>query len=304
MMSKTVKLFCAIAIVMFATSFQNLGNQFFEKESLKVISYNIWNGFDWDKDNDRKSEFIDWVNTQRPDVFALQELCGYTQDELLKDAKKWGHSYAEIVKTSGYPVGITSNQPIEVKEKILDSMHHGALHCKTSGIDFFVVHFSPFSHKKRHEESKIILDKLSQVSKIQDKYIVLGDFNAVSPFDADLYKNKSTLIMSMLASESKNSHVRNLFHGELEYGVLGTFLGYPLIDVTQRHTSGWDNRVSFPTQVFEKEKGKGRNETSKRIDYILTSPFLAQKCIRAKVSNKEDTYYLSDHYPVIAEFEL
>ena len=304
MMSKAVELFCAIAIFSFATSFQYLGDQFFEKESLKVISYNIWNGFDWGKDDDRKSDFIDWVIIQKPDVFALQELCGYTQEKLEMDAKKWGHSYAEIVKSSGYPVGITSNQPIEVKEKILDSMHHGALHCETAGIDFFVIHFSPFSHKKRNEEAKIILDKLSQISKTQDKYIVLGDFNAVSPFDADLYKNKPTLITSMRASEIENSHVRNLFHGELEFGVLGAFLGYPLLDVTQKYTSGWDERVSFPSQVFEKEKGKGRSENSKRIDYILTSPFLAQKCVRAKVSNKEDTFYLSDHYPVIAEFEL
>ncbi|WP_117879660.1 endonuclease/exonuclease/phosphatase family protein [Aureibaculum luteum] len=274
-----------------------------EKQSLKVISYNIWNGFDWGKDIDRKSKFIDWINMQKPDVFALQELCGYTQEKLLTDAKKWGHNYAEIVKTSGYPVGITSNKPIEVKENILEGMHHGALHCKSAGIDFLVVHFSPFSYKKRHEEAKIILDKLGDISKRQKKYIVLGDFNAVSPFDADLYKNKPKLISESKASEEKHSHVRNLFHGELEYGVLGTFLSSQLIDVTQKHTSGWDDRVSCPTQIFETEKGDERHESSIRIDYILTSPLLSKQCINAKVMNKKETFYLSDHYPVIAEFE-
>ncbi len=274
-----------------------------EKQSLKVISYNVWNGFDWGKDTDRKGEFIDWINTQKPDVFALQELCGYTQEKLLEDAKKWGHNYAEIVKISGYPVGITSNKPIEVKEKILEGMHHGALHCKTAGIDFLVVHFSPFSYKKRHEETKIILDKLGGISKTQNKYVVLGDFNAVSPFDADLYKNKPKLISESKASEEKHSHVRNLFHGELEYGVLGAFLSSQLIDVTQKYTSNWDDRVSCPTQVFETEKGEGRNESSTRIDYILTSPLLSKQCVNAKVMNKKETFYLSDHYPVIAEFE-
>jgi|TARA_B110000305_G_C18787749_1_gene336908 hypothetical protein len=42
-------------------------------------------------------------------------------------------------------------------------MHHGALHFRTWGIDFMVVHFSPFSYKKRGEEAKIILSKLAEV---------------------------------------------------------------------------------------------------------------------------------------------
>ena len=85
--------------------------------SLKIISYNIWNGFDRAKDIDRKKNMGDWVVLQNPDVVVLQELNGYTKEKLLQDAKKWGHNYAEIVKITGYPVGITSNKPIEVKEK-------------------------------------------------------------------------------------------------------------------------------------------------------------------------------------------
>jgi exodeoxyribonuclease-3 len=269
---------------------------------LKVMSYNIWNGFEYGKDERRKEELIQWIKSEDPDIVALQELCGYTQEKLLGDAKKWGHSYAEILKTSGYPVGITSNQPIEVKERILDSMHHGALHCKISGIDFMVVHFSPFSYEKRHEEAKIVLQRLSRIAASQDKYIVLGDFNALSPFDADLYGNHSSLLNSIKASEVQHSHIRNLFLGQLEFGVMAAYLAFPLIDVTQKYTSGLDQRISCPTQVLEKEKGEGRSERSMRIDYILTSPFLSEKCINAKVLNQEKTYYLSDHYPVIAEF--
>lgn len=272
-------------------------------KNLKVISYNIWNGFDWGKDLDRKTKFIDWVNTQNPDVFALQELCGYTQEKLLADAKKWGHNYAEILKTSGYSVGITSKEPIKVKEKILDDMHHGGLHCNVYGIDIFVIHFSPFSHQKRREEAKIIMDKLSKLSTGQNKYLVLGDFNALSPFDAHLYKDKTGLLEERRTSEIEHDHVRNLLNDELEYGVLGSLLGYPLIDVVQKFTTSWEDRLSCPTQVFESEKGEGRPKNATRIDYILSSPFLATKCVNAGVLNKKDTYYLSDHYPVMAEFD-
>ena len=41
-----------------------------------------------------------------------------------------------------------------------------------------------------------------------------------------------------------------------------------------------------------------------RIDYILASPALALTCKKAKVFNGEDTHLLSDHYPVMAEFEI
>jgi exodeoxyribonuclease-3 len=268
------------------------------------MTYNIWNGFEWGKDTDRKDKLISWVKSQNPDVLALQELNDYTREKLLADAKKWGHSYAEILKTSGYPVGITSNKPIEVKEKILKNMHHGAFHCKITGIDFFIIHFSPHSYQKRNEESKIILNKLSKLSKEQNMFIVLGDFNSVSPFDGDFYKDKVTLLSSLRAAELQHSHIRNLLNGELEYGVMGSLLAYPLIDVTQKYTSGYDERVSFPTQVFETEKGNGRPESSKRIDYILVSPFLSEKCINAKVLNQKETFNLSDHYPVIAEFNF
>jgi exodeoxyribonuclease-3 len=274
-------------------------------ESLKVIAHNIWNGFDWGKDKERRDKYVNWVKLQNPDVMALQELCGYTQEKLLEDAKKWGHNYAEILKTDGYPVGITSKKPITVKERVLENMHHGFMHCETYGIDFFIIHFSPFSHKKRHEEAKTILDRLSNLPSDQNKYMVLGDFNAVSPFDAHFYKDNIGIIESMKASEEKHAHVRNLFYGGLEYGVLAKLLGYPLKDIVQEHTSNLEDRYSSPTEIFKPEKNNQNiPERAKRIDYILTSPYLASKCIAAKVLNKEPTYYLSDHYPVLAIFDL
>jgi exodeoxyribonuclease-3 len=166
-----------------------------------------------------------------------------------------------------------------------------------------VVHFSPFSHVKRHEEAGIILSKLDEIRKQQNKYIVLGDFNAVSPFDAEFYKGKDAMMEAMKASEEQHDHVRNLLNGELEYGAIGAYLGFPLIDVVQKYTNSLDERISCPTQVFEKEKGEGRHINSKRIDYILVSPELAKDCKNAFVANKADTWYLSDHYPVVAVFD-
>ncbi len=301
--AKLTKMILAVVMFIGISAFQDRNENHEEANTLKVISYNIWNGFEWGKDLDRKEKLISWINTQSPDVVALQELCGYTKEKLLEDAKGWGHTYAEILKTSGYPVGITSNKPIKVNERILEDMHHGALCCTTWDVDFMVVHFSPFSYEKRRKEAEIVLEKLSKIVEDRNKYVVLGDFNAVSPFDANLYKGNADLLNSMRESEEKHSHVRNLFHGQLEYGVLSKFLGFPLIDVVQKHTAGLEQRISCPTQVFEKVPGEGRHPGSKRIDYILSSPMLGEACINAKVLNQPETFYLSDHYPVIAEFK-
>jgi endonuclease/exonuclease/phosphatase family metal-dependent hydrolase len=273
-------------------------------ETRKVISYNIWNGFDWGEDEDRREKLVNWVKKQEPSIVGLQELCKYTNEKLAEDAKGWGHNYSVLLKKSGYSVGLTSKYPIEIVEKIREKMHHGALHCKTGGIDVFVIHFSPSSYKKRREEAKIILQKLQQVANNNSNYLVMGDFNAHSPFDADLYKNE-ILLNRYRKSNADKPETGNLVNNEFDYMVLSGFLAFPLIDVCQKYTSGIEERGSFPGRSL----GKVNKETEQelvnrleRIDYILVSPDLGRKCVSAEVYNEEPNWYLSDHYPVGAEF--
>jgi exodeoxyribonuclease-3 len=277
-----------------------------KSESLKIISYNIWNGFDWGKDEVRRSELVSWVKEQNPTIVGLQELCKYSDEKLKEDAKKWGHQYSVLLKQSGYSVGLTSEYPIETIEKIRDGMHHGALHCRTAGMDVFVIHFSPGSYKKRREEAKIILHKLEKVAKNNSKFLIMGDFNALSPFDADLYKD-DVLLNRYRKSNADKPENGNLVDNEFDFTVLSKFLAFPLIDAFQKFTNGIAERGSFPGRVL----GKINNETEndlitrmERIDYILLSPELAKKCISAEVGNKADNWYLSDHYPVITEIKF
>jgi endonuclease/exonuclease/phosphatase family metal-dependent hydrolase len=274
------------------------------KESTKVISYNIWNGYDWGKDEVRRAELVRWVKEQNTSIVGLQELCNYTDQKLAEDAQNWGHKYSVLLKESGYSVGLSSIHPIEIIEKIRGNMHHGALHCRTGGIDVFVVHFSPGSYKKRREEAKIILQKLDKVAERNSKYIVMGDFNALSPFDADLYKN-NVLLSRYRKSNADKPETGNLVDNEFDYAVLSNFLSFPLIDICQKYTSGIDERGSFPARLLASVNNETEEELVKRmerIDYILVSPELAENCIDAKVYNGESNWYLSDHYPVGAEF--
>ena len=274
-----------------------------QDKDLKVITYNIWNGFDFRKDIDRKKGVIDWLVDQKPDVLALQELCGYNQESLLEDARKWGHNHAVILKDNCHSVGLTSTRPIVIKEKVLDGLWHGMLHCETFGVDFFVVHLSPKDRDFRVKESNIIISKIASIEN--RSFMVLGDFNSHSPFDGDMDMESPEFLEKIRISDLSNKANNNLLDSEFDYSVMSSFMSYPLIDVTQRFVSSQD-RFTFPAEVLLKNYTSKEllEKNRRRIDFIMASRELAKNCVNSSVYNDKEAGLLSDHYPVVAEFKL
>ncbi|PHN03779.1 endonuclease/exonuclease/phosphatase family protein [Flavilitoribacter nigricans] len=268
---------------------------------LRVISYNIWNGFDWGKDSLRHQKFLDWTTFQKPDILALQELCGYTQGRLEQDARSWGHEHALILKEDGYPVGITSRWPIKLIGKYREGMWHGVLHVQTAGMDIFVVHLSPADWQFRKREAGSIAGKLDSLST--DHYLVLGDFNAHSPMDADLDRDRKALLAKYKAGDARSEKHQNLRHGYWDYTTLSTFLRQGLTDLSMPFITPAE-RYSFPTpaltNIWQTASEIPRNR--ERIDFILASPELAKRCVYSRILNGPETAELSDHYPVVADF--
>lgn len=260
-----------------------LTQQIFADDNLKVISYNIWNGFDWGKDQHREELFVQWAKDENPDVMALQELCGFNEKKLAQLAQKYGHKYSAILKSDGYPVGITSKKPITNIERHLDNYWHGMLTAKTFGINFFVIHLSPSEWQFRNKEAKMICEKITELNNTEN-IIVLGDFNSYSPFDAHQHKFNNKV--------------------DCHYETIAKFLSVSLIDVVQKFTQAAE-RYSFPTPILFDTKDldiiKNKEE---RIDYIFTNSDLSKKCISAEVQNRGMTEKLSDHYPVITIFNM
>ena len=90
------------------------------KEKLRVISYNIWNGFEHDAS--RRANFIDWIKGQQPDILAITELVGFTEKNLGQLASEYGHKYYAIVKEEGYPVGIRELRMIDTQTSTEDPL--------------------------------------------------------------------------------------------------------------------------------------------------------------------------------------
>lgn len=94
-------------------------------QQMKLISYNIWNGFEGD--SLRRARFIEWTRKQAADIFVLTELVGFKEKDLKTLGQVCGYPYAAIVKEEGYPVGVLSKQPIEVIKKQVEGFWHGMM---------------------------------------------------------------------------------------------------------------------------------------------------------------------------------
>ena len=278
---------------------QTISNEKYERhwesghEKVRIISYNIFNGFDWGKDADRQERFVNWIRQQDPEILALQELCGFTQEGLSALAKQWGHPYAVIVKENGYPVGITSKQPIDVKQKMLEHCGHGLLHVKTYGLDVLVTHLNPGNTNQRRMEAETITTYIKDHAL--DTCLLMGDMNAHSPFDADYMEATSTDLLMKYGGQSSP----NLLDGNFDYSVISRFLSFPLIDVCQKFTNA-SERTSFPTPIlmYLSRNKEVRKRVGERLDYIFVTPALMTKVVDAFIYNGPENDYLSDHYPV------
>ena len=280
------------------------------QKEIKIITYNVLEGLGNNSSYgvDRHENFVSWIQAQKPDIVALQEMYG-SEEQLAKDARTWGHSYYAILNDKGAPIALTSNQPIVVKRKYREEFWHGMLHCETYGIDFLVVHLSPADWKYRLSEARLIAGIVDSIKQDTERYVLLGDFNSHSPFDDELYLQnpglKEKYQRGDLTNKEKENPHRSLAEGHIDYSVMSKFLSFPLVDVTQRFIPFYQ-RHTFPSPiligVWRTAGNIGR--TPERIDYILTSITFAQYCRSVRVHNGEENDYLSDHYPVEAVFEI
>ena len=271
-----------------------------QSQELKVITHNVWYGFTR-KPEPRHGEWKQWMARQSPDVVSLQELNGFSANDLAEDAASWGHSYSEILKKGGFPTGITSRYPISDVRRIQEGFHHGLLRCQIRGVWFYVVHFHPSNYKKRIEEAGLLKQDIMSLPGESPRVLLAGDFNAFSPEDAYQYEKDRKLISFFEQLDATKSSARNLNHGAIDYGAIEAVLGHGFIDVVASQRSADSPYVgTFPTQLIDdKDHGPDR-----RIDYIFVSPNLRKSVSSAGILRDATTELLSDHIPVVVVIDM
>jgi exodeoxyribonuclease III len=268
-----------------------------EKDSseLRVLSYNVWYGFT--KQPERKKKVIEYVKSLKPDIVSLQELNSYTEEKLAKDARSWGHPHSALLKTGGFPTGITSRFPIKEISRTLEGYHHGLLSCKTGGVRVYVVHLHPGHWQIRHREVDLLIRELAKRDP-SEKILLAGDFNTFSSRDRKQYEKSPDIIPFFRRIDQRWKSNRNLREDQLDYTHLEKIEKGEFVDLVAGKRARFLG--TFPT----KNRPGEDNGPSRRLDYFFANGSLASLCKSAVCLVNDETSYLSDHYPVLAVFSL
>jgi len=265
------------------------GNTYSQK-SFKILSYNVLEGLR--SDTAIMDQFVSWIRELDPDIIGFQEMNNFTQQKIEKFAARYGHSYAVLSKTDGYPVALTSKYPIVNVQKVTDNMHHVYLVANIHKINVVVIHFSPFSYQKRQLEVNEIIAKTELFPK-NEKILIMGDFNSLSEKDAAYYGPDD--LNDQKEREMKESHIRNLNNGKFDYSVTNAIEKEGFTDLVYKFHE--DFQPSIPTRSF-------KSKYEKRIDFIYVNAELEKYSRSADIIRDKVTDVISDHYPVIAIFEI
>lgn len=281
-----------IAIVSHCSNEQSANLQTTE---FRLIAYNVWYGFT--KVPERKSDWLQWVQVQQPDIVSLQELNEYTPEQLQADAQRWGHDYSVLLKEDGFPTGVTSRYPIHDVQRTLEGFHHGLLRVKIGEVYVYVIHLHPGNWEIRAQEMTHILRDIESLP--EDASILLaGDFNTFSVHDSIYYAHGE--LEPFFHNLDVQYDDKNLHDGQLDYSVLQRLeqAGFIDLEVLMRGKT-YQFTGSFPTHI---EK-PGEHGSLRRLDYVFATPDLAERAVRAEIVADSITQVLSDHLPVIVDFE-
>jgi len=257
------------------------------EDERKIITYNVWYGYQdrehprlpcYHSGQKRKDGIYQWLQDQNPHIVVFQELMDYSSEKLQKESAIWGHNYAVTLKDEGMAIGISSKFPIEVREVLTEGMHHGLICCNTGGIDVIATHLWPRFDEGILDEVSIVKERVIASMNNGNPVIVLGDFNAFSPED-DPYIDSVTMELYT------NTWQWMLEDGRPSYRVIQVLLDIGLKDVC----------AGFP---------KNNEARKQRYDFIFASPDLAETCTDALHIRDKEFLKLSDHFPVVAQFEL
>lgn len=248
------------------------------KTTMHVLSYNVLEGFK--TLSDKNTQFAAWVKPYTPDVVLLQELNKFTNQSLATLAASYGHPYSVLLKTTGYPTGITSKYPITDIKKVTADMTHGYISCKIDGKNFLSLHFSPNELDKRIEEAHTVLSVVVPMLDRGEQVIVGGDYNSYNAFDEAVYGPDFT-------SE------RLMYNGSpVDYTVTNLFLSAGMKDAYTIKNS------LFKSSVLANTSGLTSPNKGYRVDYIFMDGYTGVKCTYSDIIHDNFTKALSDHYPV------
>ena len=253
---------------------------------MKIATWNV------NSLNVRLPHVLKWLESERPDVLALQET-KLTDDRFPIDAiaEAGYHSVFAGQKTYNGVALLTREPAVDVMTDLpgLDDPERRTL-CATIGgvrvLNLYVVNGRDVGTP--HYERK--LDWLARVAEFirsdlarHPGMAVVGDFN-VAPEDRDVH-DPEAWHEAILCSTPERAALKRV----LDLGFEDTFRRF---EQPEKSFSWWDYR-----------QGRFRRNQGLRIDLVLASGALARRCVACRIDPEPRGWERpSDHTPVVAEF--
>ncbi len=262
---------------------------------LKVMSYNILHGFrklppPYELEEDRLKSAQKTVKRENPDVLGINE-AGFSvpnQHGVFMDYQKlFGFKYSTLCPTGPeWGAALLSRHPILSAQPIWTQNGHGIrARILKNGIVVNLDLIHPRYDANDSEKMEYLKIILGDVSK---KHIIFGDFNSLSPHDA---YDRENLIKEFRKFEPKRAEV--MVNNLLEKKVISEIESRGLKDALLEKGS---KKPTIPTARYR------FGPSDIRIDYIFHTSDI--KVIGAKTIRNKLTDMASDHYPIVAEFEI
>lgn len=265
---------------------------------LTVLTYNtLFAGRDGSDDRRAQAQ-IRLINELKPDVFLMQEAKGFDANGgawlYALESQIGMRGFLAIAPRTGQHVAIFIRAPLRPVTFEVDGahFHHALATLKVAlpdadkQITFISAHLCPNGPEVRRREAAYLA-----VQAAPDKLTLLtGDFNSASPHDPEPEG------FDVLAAH----HRVRYRAGDLrtvDRSVLAHLEAAGWVDVG--HALGGSNVPPVPAAGFT-----GTEFAVMRCDYLLASQALAKGAQHYEVLRAPATDIASDHYPVVARFEV
>lgn len=242
----------------------------------------------------RLPQVLQWLESAKPDVLALQEIKQVNEDFPLAEIQAAGYSAVCSGQKTYNGVAILSRMPLRDMETDIDGMDNSqrrVLAATVGGVrvlNLYVVNGQEVDSEKYQYKLEWLRHVASYIKAQLQRYpdmVILGDFN-ITPEDRDVH-NPESWREKILCSTREREALRNI----LTLGFKDTFR---LFEQEAASFSWWDYRM-----------GAFRRNLGLRIDLILASHPLAERCRAAGIDKEPRKWERpSDHVPVWAEFNV
>ncbi len=240
----------------------------------------------------RLDQVVDWLNTQQPDILALQET--KTPDSDFPQQALLASGYYTLFTGQKAYNGVALLSRTPASETIMDlpdvsDPQRRIIAATIAGIrcvNVYVPNGQALDSDKylyKLEWLSKLADYLQQQLTIYPHLVLMGDFN-IAPEDRDVY-DPALWAGKLHCSEPERAALKKIFALELQDA-------FRLFAQPEQSFSWWDYRAGG----FQRNRGL-------RIDLILINTKLATYCTACWIDKKmRELAKPSDHAPVIAEF--